>query len=91
MAAIDATPRELKVVNRAPALTSAMLCASDALTLVPLGAMRQLVDAGALAIVEPRTPLPFARLGLLMPQQGATVAVQQLAKHLLAVAADGST
>lgn len=64
------------VVTRVSPLTWALLQAQPLLTLVPYGVVRQLVEAGQLAVIEPLPALPFAPLGLLLPQQDITAATR---------------
>ncbi len=74
VAAWPAAPRLNPVVTRASPLTWALLQADRLLTLVPYGVVRQLVEAGQLATIEVQPVLPFAPVGLMVPQQGATAA-----------------
>ena len=65
-----ANPPQCRVVTRVWALTWALLQAQPLLTLVPFGVVRQLVEAGQLAVIEPLPAVPFSPLGLLLPEQG---------------------
>lgn len=67
------------VVTRVSSLTWAMLKQQHLLTLVPFGVVRQWVDAGELAVMEPPAPLPFTPVGLVMPQEGLSSAAQTFA------------
>lgn len=82
MRALGAVPETSPVVTRVSALTWAMLRGDRLLTLVPLGVVRQLVQAGQLATVGLAAPVPFAPLGWLLPPGGASVATQRLLQHL---------
>jgi DNA-binding transcriptional LysR family regulator len=53
-----------------------MLRHQHLLTLVPFGVVRQWVEAGELAVMEPPEPLPFAPVGLVMPVDQQSVAAQ---------------
>lgn len=64
------------VVTRVSSLTWAMLRQQPLLTLVPFGVVRQWVEAGELAVIEPPEPLPFAPVGLVVPLEGQTLAAQ---------------
>jgi DNA-binding transcriptional LysR family regulator len=64
------------VVTRVSSLTWAMLRHQPLLTLVPFGVVRQWVEAGELAVIEPPEPLPFAPVGLVVPLEGQTGAAQ---------------
>jgi DNA-binding transcriptional LysR family regulator len=74
------------VITRVSALTWALLQAQPLLTLVPLGVVRQLLQAGQLALIEPAQALPFTPLGLLVPDLGATAAAQTFADFVGAFA-----
>jgi DNA-binding transcriptional LysR family regulator len=52
------------------------------LTLVPYGVVRQLVEAGRLAVIEPASPLPFAPIGLVVPLHGVSAAVARFVAHI---------
>lgn len=67
------------VVTRISSLTWAMLKQQHLLTLVPFGVVRQWVDAGELAVMEPPSPLPFTPVGLVMPMAGVSRAAQTFA------------
>lgn len=82
MAEVGATPRVCQVVTRAPTLTCAMLRADRLLTLVPCGVVRIFAEAGLLAVIEPLPALPFAPIGLMLPQQGGTDAMRVLTGFL---------
>lgn len=75
-------PRLCHVVTRAPLLTCAMLQADRLLTLVPFGVVRTFVQSGQLAVIEPVPALPFAPIGLMLPQSGGTVATRVFADFL---------
>lgn len=75
-----ADPVLYPVVTRVPALTWALLQAQPLLTLVPYGVVRQLVQAGQLALVEAHSTLPLRPLGLLLPDQGLSSAAQGLVR-----------
>jgi DNA-binding transcriptional LysR family regulator len=70
------------VITRVSALTWALLAGHDRLTLVPYGVVRQLVEAGRLAVIEPASPLPFAPIGLVVPLQGVSAAVARFVAHI---------
>lgn len=70
-------PRLRLVVTRASAMTWALLCHERLLTLVPHGVVRQLAEAGQLAVIEPDPPLPLHPVGLLRPLAGETEAVRR--------------
>jgi DNA-binding transcriptional LysR family regulator len=76
------------VITRVSSLTWALLRAEPLLTLVPYGVVRQLVEAGQLAVIEPLPALPFSPLGLLLPEPGATVATRTFADFVEAYARD---
>lgn len=82
MGALGASPPTSPVVTRVPAVTWAMLRGDRLLTLVPYGVVRQLVEAGQLAIVDADPALPFAPLGWLLPDTGVSEATQRLLRHL---------
>ncbi|MFO1328964.1 MAG: LysR family transcriptional regulator [Rubrivivax sp.] len=77
-AQVDSCP----VITRVSALTWAMLQGDRLLTLVPWGVVRQLVEAGQLALVDATPALPFAPLGWLMPESGSSRATQHLVDYL---------
>jgi len=64
------------VVTRVSQLTWALLQTERLLTLVPYGVVRQLVEAGQLALVEPPHALPFRPVGLLAASEGQSVATR---------------
>ena len=64
------------VITRVSSLTWAMLRHQPLLTLVPFGVVRQWVEAGELAVIEPPEPLPFTPVGMVVPQSGQTLAAQ---------------
>lgn len=70
------------VVTRVSNLTWAMLKQQHLLTLVPFGVVRQWVDAGELAVLEPPSPLPFTPVGLVMPLEGLSAAAQTFADFI---------
>lgn len=82
MASLKVTPPASPVVTRVSAATWAMLQGDRLLTLVPFGVVRQLVEAGQLALVDAVPPLPFSPLGCLLPDTGASDAAQRLLRHL---------
>ena len=71
MAELGASPPTSSVVTRVSSLTWAMLQGDRLLTLVPFGVVRQLVEAGQLAVVDAVPPLAFSPVGALMPETGA--------------------
>lgn len=82
MAALGAEPPTSPVVTRVSALTWAMLQGDRLLTLVPHGVVRQLVEAGQLALVDAQPPLPFSPLGWLLPPAEVSEATQRVIDHL---------
>lgn len=82
MAALGAEPPTSPVVTRVSALTWAMLQGGRLLTLVPQGVVRQLCEAGQLAIVDAQPPLPFSPLGLLVRPADVSEATQRVIDHL---------
>lgn len=78
MSALGVSPRTSSVVTRVSSLTWAMLRGGSLLTVVPFGVVRQLVEAGQLALVETTQPLPFAPLGWLLPASGVSEATHRL-------------
>lgn len=82
MAALGASPTVHSVVTRVSALTWAMLQADHLLTLAPLGVVRQLVEAGQLAVLDLEADLPFGPLGLLMQDSGTRQAARVFVDHL---------
>lgn len=74
MADAQVEPHICQVVTRTPALTWALLSSRRMLTLVPLGVVRQLVDAGQLALVGLEPVLRFQPLGVVVPEQGLSAA-----------------
>lgn len=92
MLSLAATPRVSPVVTRVSSLTWAMLEGDRLLTLVPYGVVKQLVDAGRLAVVDAVPSLPFAPLGWLLPADGPSAATQRLLTHFeTALQPDGLT
>ncbi len=83
VAGLPAPPRLNPVITRASSLTWALLQADRLLTLVPYGVVRQLVEAGQLATIEIQPVLPFAPVGLMVPQQDATAATQRFIEFML--------
>lgn len=79
-------PAVCPVITRVSALTWALLQAQPLLTLVPYGVVRQLVEAGQLALIEPQPALPFTPLGLLVQDAAATAATQSFVAYLQAFA-----
>jgi DNA-binding transcriptional LysR family regulator len=64
------------VVTRVSNLTWAMLRHQHLLTLVPFGVVRQWVEAGELAVIEPPEPLPFSPVGLVIPVDQQSLAAR---------------
>lgn len=79
MTEAGASPALSPVVTRVSPLTWALLQAQALLTLVPYGVVRQLVEAGQLAVIEPLPAIPFGSLGLLMPELDTTTATRLFA------------
>ena len=67
----EAQPAINGVVTRVSSLTWALLSAQPVLTLVPYAVVRQLVEAGQLALIEPPRSLPLKPLGLVVPDEAA--------------------
>jgi DNA-binding transcriptional LysR family regulator len=82
MATLGTVPPSSPVVTRVSSLTWALLQGDRLLTLVPYGVVRQLVEAGQLNLVDATPPLPFAPLGLLIPQTGVTMATETFVAFL---------
>jgi len=86
MQELGTVPRQCPVVTRISALTWALLQSERLVSLLPWGVVRQLVEAGQLAVIEPRPALPDAQplgpIGLMLPQAGGSVAVQAFAGFL---------
>lgn len=82
MAALGAEPPTSPVVTRVSALTWAMLQGDRLLTLVPYGVVRQLVEAGQLALVDVQPSLPFSPLGALLRPADLSPAAQRVIDHL---------
>ena len=78
----DAPPRICQVVTRVPSMTWALLRHQPLLTVAPWGVVRQLVDAGELAVLRMKEPLPLAALGIMLPIEGASSATLRLVEHL---------
>ncbi|HSV82624.1 MAG TPA: LysR family transcriptional regulator [Ramlibacter sp.] len=76
------TLRVCQVITRVPAATWALLRGQRLLTVVPFSVVRHLVEAGELAVLRMREPMLFDPLGLLIPQQDASAAVQRLVDFL---------
>jgi DNA-binding transcriptional LysR family regulator len=74
MSQTGATPPLSPVVTRVSAMTWELLRMQPLLTLVPYGVVRQLVEAGQLAVIEPEPGLPFAPLGLMLRDSGVSAA-----------------
>ena len=70
------------VITRVLSLTWAMLQADRLLTLTPYGVVRQLVEAGQLALVETTPAVPFAPMGVLMHEKGCSQATQRFVAYL---------
>ena len=79
------------MVTRVAPLTWALLQEQALPTLVPYGVVRQLVEAGQLAVIEPWPAIPFGSLGLLMPEQDTTAAMRTFADFVEAFARNGPT
>lgn len=77
-----AAPPLCRVITRVSSLTWALLCGERMLTLVPYGVVRQLVEAGQLAIIETVPELPFAPVGIVMSPQDASAATRAFAEFL---------
>lgn len=90
MVALGAQPPTSPVVTRVSALTWAMLRADRLLTLAPWGVVRQLTEAGQLAVVHATPELPFAPLGMLLPPGDPSEAAAGLAGFLARFAAQGA-
>lgn len=82
MSEAGVTPLLYPVVTRASALTCALLRAGPLLTLVPYGVVRTFVEMQQLAVIEPLPALPFTPIGLMLPQEGRSVAVRAFAEFL---------
>lgn len=82
MAELGAEPTCSAVVTRVSTLTWAMLQGDRLLTLLPFGVVRQLVEAGQLAIVDATPSLRFSPLGWLLPESGVSDATQRVMAHL---------
>jgi DNA-binding transcriptional LysR family regulator len=82
MALLGATPAVSTVVTRVSGLTWAMLQGDRLLTLVPYGVVRQLVEAGQLAIVPVQPSLPFSPLGWLLNDAAVSQATRRFLDHL---------
>ena len=86
MSEADASPLTCPVITRVSALTWALLQAQPLLTLVPYGVVRQLAEAGQLALIEPMPALPFSPLGLLKREPDASAAATVFAEFIEAFA-----
>jgi DNA-binding transcriptional LysR family regulator len=82
MAALGAEPKTSPVVTRVSALTWAMLQGDRLVTLIPHGVVRQLVEAGQLALIDAQPPLSFSPLGWLLPLKDVSQATQRVIDHL---------
>lgn len=82
MALLDASPAVSTVVTRVSGVTWAMLQGDRLLTLVPHGVVRQLVEAGQLAIIDVQPSLPFSPLGWLLNDASVSQATQRFLDHL---------
>lgn len=82
MASLQAQPPVSALVTRVSTLTWAMLQGDRLLTLIPYGVVRQLVEAGQLALVDASPPLRFAPLGWLLPHEGVSEATRRVMAHL---------
>lgn len=86
MSGLGAMPRHSPLVTRVSALTRALLQSERLVSLLPWSVVRQLVEAGQLAVIGPDPPLPDAQplgpIGLMLPQDGASVAVRVFAGFL---------
>lgn len=82
MAELGVEPRLRQVITRVSALTWALLQGERLVTVVPYGVVRQLVEAGQLAVIEPQPALPFTPIGLMVPQQGVTAATSTFVEFL---------
>lgn len=81
-AALGTVPAVSPVVTRVSAMTWAMLQSDRLLTLVPFGVVRQLVEAGHLAVVDASPALPFAPIGLLSSDAVRSAAADRFARFL---------
>ena len=81
------SPRTCPVITRVSALTWALLQAQPLLTVVPFGVVRQLAEAGQLALIDPLPALPLAPLGLLLREPGASAATLGFVEFIEAFAA----
>lgn len=75
-------PRICNVITRVPAATWALLRHKQLLTVVPAGVVRQLVEAGQLAVLKLDEQLPLEPLGMLLPLRDMTSATARLAEFL---------
>ncbi len=86
MAEAQVQPRICQVVTRTPALTWALLRSRRMLTLVPRGVVRQLVEAEQLALIGVEPTLRFRPLGVVLPEQGLSIAASRFVAALQACA-----
>lgn len=84
----DWTPRTRPVMTRVTTLTWTMLDTQDLLTLLPLSVVRPWVRRGLLQVLPIAPSQPLAPLGMLVPEQGSKPAVDKLASHVAAHAAE---
>lgn len=86
MSEAQVQPRICQVVTRTPALTWALLRSRRMLTLVPRGVVRQLVEAEQLALIGVEPTLRFRPLGVVLPEQGLSIAASRFVAALQACA-----
>jgi DNA-binding transcriptional LysR family regulator len=86
MADAGVAPRLCQVITRVSALTWSLLNADRLVTLVPFGVVRQLVEAGQLATIEPATSLTFSPIGVMVPEDGGSAATRRFVEHLVRIA-----
>lgn len=77
-----ASPPVSPVVTRVSAMTWAMLASQRLLTLVPHSVVRQLVEAGQLALVDVADTIPLSPLGMVLAQSGLGPATAVFAEFL---------
>lgn len=82
MAALGTTPAVSPVVTRVTGLTWALLRGDRLLTLLPYGVVRQLVQAGELAVLDVRPALPFSPLGWLLHDAAVSQATRRFLDHM---------
>lgn len=82
MALLGASPAVSPVVTRVSGLTWALLQGDRLLTLLPYGVVRQLVEAGQLAILDVRPTLSFSPLGWLLNDAAVSHATRRFLDHM---------